>query len=245
MMSGASGPTHRHVGDAVELSSMARRHRRRRSCRRERFTQAHGGRWRAGVHLRDQVGGAMKSSTGRHAFLATCALAGAAATRALLPRSDKPSTTPRRRPPVRAAHHGCEVRIRAREPVRQDPRTRGSGVRRSGRCHSGHLPHGPELRPAPSQPDPLNVHRLFEQLRKGSVFGGAQSGIFVAVLSAVETALWDLAGKALNVPVYQLLGGKFRDRIRVYWIRRIRRSCLRRSNLHRRGQRPPRTATPL
>jgi galactonate dehydratase len=36
------------------------------------------------------------------------------------------------------------------------------------------------------------------------------------VLSAVETALWDLAGKALNVPVYQLLGGKFRDRIRVY-----------------------------
>src|SRR3712207_618805 len=46
--------------------------------------------------------------------------------------------------------------------------------------------------------------------------GGAQSGVFIAVLSAVETALWDLAGKALNVPVYQLLGGKFRDRIRVY-----------------------------
>jgi galactonate dehydratase len=64
--------------------------------------------------------------------------------------------------------------------------------------------------------NPLNVHRLFEQLRKGSVFGGAQAGVFVAVLTAVETALWDLAGKALNVPVYQLLGGKFRDRIRVY-----------------------------
>jgi galactonate dehydratase len=63
---------------------------------------------------------------------------------------------------------------------------------------------------------PLNVHRLFEQLRKGSVFGGGQAGVFVAVLSAVETALWDLAGKALGMPVYQLLGGKFRDRIRVY-----------------------------
>ena len=36
------------------------------------------------------------------------------------------------------------------------------------------------------------------------------------MLSALETAFWDLAGKALNVPVYQLLGGKFRDRIRVY-----------------------------
>ncbi len=63
---------------------------------------------------------------------------------------------------------------------------------------------------------PLNVNRLFEFMRKAAFFGGAQSGIYVAVLSAVETALWDLAGKALNVPVYQLLGGKFRDRIRVY-----------------------------
>jgi galactonate dehydratase len=63
---------------------------------------------------------------------------------------------------------------------------------------------------------PLDVHRIFEQVRTGGVFGGAQAGVFVAVLSAIETALWDLAGKALGVPVYQLLGGKFRDRIRVY-----------------------------
>jgi galactonate dehydratase len=64
--------------------------------------------------------------------------------------------------------------------------------------------------------NPLDVHRLFEDLRRGGVFGGAQSGVYVAVLSAIETALWDLAGKALGVPVYRLLGGKFRDRIRVY-----------------------------
>lgn len=64
--------------------------------------------------------------------------------------------------------------------------------------------------------NPLNVHRLFEDFRRGGFFAGAQSGMFIAVLSAVETALWDLAGKALGVPVYQLLGGKFRDRIRVY-----------------------------
>jgi galactonate dehydratase len=64
--------------------------------------------------------------------------------------------------------------------------------------------------------DPLDVHRLFEELRRGGVFGGGQSGMYVAVLSAIETALWDLAGKALGLPVYQLLGGKFRDRVRVY-----------------------------
>jgi galactonate dehydratase len=40
--------------------------------------------------------------------------------------------------------------------------------------------------------------------------------MYVAVMSALETALWDLVGKALGLPVYQLLGGKFRDRIRVY-----------------------------
>jgi galactonate dehydratase len=64
--------------------------------------------------------------------------------------------------------------------------------------------------------NPLDVHRLCEQIRRSGFFAGAQSGVYVAVLTAVETALWDLAGKALNLPVYQLLGGKFRDRIRVY-----------------------------
>lgn len=63
---------------------------------------------------------------------------------------------------------------------------------------------------------PLNVHRLFEDIRRAGVFGGAQAGMYVATMSAVEAALWDLAGKALELPVYQLLGGKFRDKIRVY-----------------------------
>lgn len=64
--------------------------------------------------------------------------------------------------------------------------------------------------------NPLNVHRLFEDIRRSGFFEGAQAGMYVAVLSAIEAALWDLAGKALNVPVYQLLGGKFRDRVRLY-----------------------------
>ncbi|GAB3247592.1 mandelate racemase/muconate lactonizing enzyme family protein [Larkinella harenae] len=63
---------------------------------------------------------------------------------------------------------------------------------------------------------PLNVNRLFEDIRKSGFFEGAQAGMFIAVLSAVETGLWDLVGKALGLPVYQLLGGKYRDKIRVY-----------------------------
>jgi galactonate dehydratase len=63
---------------------------------------------------------------------------------------------------------------------------------------------------------PLNPNRIAEQLRKGAFFGGAQSGVYVAVLTAIETALWDLTGKVFGLPVYQLLGGKFRDKIRVY-----------------------------
>jgi galactonate dehydratase len=64
--------------------------------------------------------------------------------------------------------------------------------------------------------DPLDVDLLFERIRTAGIFAGAQAGQYVAALSGVEIALWDLAGKALGLPIYQLLGGKMRDRIRVY-----------------------------
>ena len=64
--------------------------------------------------------------------------------------------------------------------------------------------------------DPLNVDALFESLRTFGIFAGAQAGQYVTALTGIEIALWDLAGKALGLPIYQLLGGKVRDRIRVY-----------------------------
>ena len=59
--------------------------------------------------------------------------------------------------------------------------------------------------------NPCNVDKLFRRIKQ---FGGQsrQGG----GVSGVEVALWDLAGKAYGVPVYQMLGGKFRDQIRIY-----------------------------
>src|SRR5579863_2039142 len=59
--------------------------------------------------------------------------------------------------------------------------------------------------------NPCNVDRLFRKIKQ---FGGpARQGGGVC---AIEMALWDIAGKVHGVPVYQMLGGKFRDRIRIY-----------------------------
>jgi L-alanine-DL-glutamate epimerase-like enolase superfamily enzyme len=59
--------------------------------------------------------------------------------------------------------------------------------------------------------NPCNVDRLFRKIKQ---FGGpARQGGGVC---GIEMALWDLAGKAYNVPVFQMLGGKFRDKIRIY-----------------------------
>jgi galactonate dehydratase len=64
--------------------------------------------------------------------------------------------------------------------------------------------------------DPLNVEAIWERIRTSGIFSGAQGGQYVTALTAVEIALWDLAGKAVGLPIYQLMGGKMRDRIRVY-----------------------------
>ena len=59
--------------------------------------------------------------------------------------------------------------------------------------------------------NPLDVDRLFRKIKQFGFHGRQGGGV-----SGIEMALWDLAGKAYGIPVYQLLGGKFRDRIRVY-----------------------------
>lgn len=64
--------------------------------------------------------------------------------------------------------------------------------------------------------DPTDVEPLFCHLKRRLVGAGSVSGTMVTALSGIEIALWDLAGKAAGVPVSRLLGGRFRDRIRIY-----------------------------
>jgi L-alanine-DL-glutamate epimerase-like enolase superfamily enzyme len=59
--------------------------------------------------------------------------------------------------------------------------------------------------------NPCSVEQIFKNLKQFGGHGRAGGGV-----SGIEMALWDLAGKAYGVPVYQLLGGKYRDRIRMY-----------------------------
>jgi L-alanine-DL-glutamate epimerase-like enolase superfamily enzyme len=59
--------------------------------------------------------------------------------------------------------------------------------------------------------DPTNVERVMLKIRRMASFKPWGSAV-----SAIEMALWDIAGKAAGLPVYKLLGGKVRDQVRVY-----------------------------
>jgi L-alanine-DL-glutamate epimerase-like enolase superfamily enzyme len=59
--------------------------------------------------------------------------------------------------------------------------------------------------------DPTDVQRVIMKIRRMGAFKPWGSAV-----SAIEIALWDIAGQAAGVPVYKLLGGKVRDRVRIY-----------------------------
>ena len=59
--------------------------------------------------------------------------------------------------------------------------------------------------------DPTDVERVMLHIRRMGSFKPWGSAV-----SAIEMALWDIAGKAAGVPIYKLLGGKVRDKVRVY-----------------------------
>jgi len=62
--------------------------------------------------------------------------------------------------------------------------------------------------------DPLSPRRITESLRRDLYTDGGQ--VHGCITAAIEVACFDIMGKALNTPIYTLLGGKYRDRIRTY-----------------------------
>jgi galactonate dehydratase len=61
--------------------------------------------------------------------------------------------------------------------------------------------------------NPLEVGRLWMEMYRTAPFRG---GVLTGAVAAVDIALWDLAGRVLEVPAYQLLGGKHRERVRLH-----------------------------
>ncbi|CAN5833240.1 galactonate dehydratase [soil metagenome] len=65
--------------------------------------------------------------------------------------------------------------------------------------------------------DPSRIEDLFQVMHRGGFYRGGP--VLTSAISGIDQALWDIKGRALGVPVYELLGGRARDRIRVYnWV---------------------------
>ena len=62
--------------------------------------------------------------------------------------------------------------------------------------------------------DPAAIERHFQEMYRRAFYAGGE--VLTSAITGVETALWDIKGKTLGVPVYELLGGRTRDRIKLY-----------------------------
>lgn len=64
--------------------------------------------------------------------------------------------------------------------------------------------------------DPLQTELIWETLHKKTFWGQNGGAVVYSGIAAIDVALWDIKGKRFDVPVYQLLGGKVRDKLRTY-----------------------------
>ena len=62
--------------------------------------------------------------------------------------------------------------------------------------------------------DPREISKHYFEIYRGAYWRGG--AVLMSALSAVDTAFWDILGKSLNVPIWQLLGGKVNDKVRIY-----------------------------
>lgn len=98
------------------------------------------------------------------------------------------------------------------------------GIVGTGECNSG----GPgfsgfatkaaimAIKPLLIDEDPFNTNLIYEKVRRLGRYGGSNQAPLIFALTGIDTALYDIVGKALGVPIYKLLGGKFRDKLQLY-----------------------------
>src|SRR5262245_59643450 len=63
--------------------------------------------------------------------------------------------------------------------------------------------------------NPLDTARLWRKMHRATMYYG-RSSVTMTAMAAIDMALWDLKGKAFKQPIWQLLGGKYHDRIQAY-----------------------------
>ncbi len=74
-----------------------------------------------------------------------------------------------------------------------------------------------EMEPFLIGKDPSRIEHIFQTMYRGTFYRGGP--ILMSAISGIEQALWDIRGKALGLPVYEILGGAVRDKIKAYaWI---------------------------
>lgn len=64
--------------------------------------------------------------------------------------------------------------------------------------------------------DPMNNEDIWNRLHRLTFWGMGNGGVIMAGISGIDIALWDIKGKVLNAPVYQLMGGKTNSKLRAY-----------------------------
>jgi galactonate dehydratase len=64
--------------------------------------------------------------------------------------------------------------------------------------------------------DPTHIERLWQKMMSAIMGHGMTGTVGAGAMTGIDMALWDIKGKALNTPVWNLLGGKIRDKIRIY-----------------------------
>mgnify|MGYP001015830014 CR=1 FL=1 len=64
--------------------------------------------------------------------------------------------------------------------------------------------------------DPMRIEDMWNRLFRGTFWGQGGGPVLYGAMSGIDAALWDIKGKAYGVPVYELMGGKVNDKLRVY-----------------------------